>query len=222
MSISDDIKTARKASGKTQQDVADFLKVSIQAVSQWENGRTLPSSGNLMQLAKFLGLQIQEKVDIHSVLWDADATSGMTLAPLVKWHDYADWGLYNLDLFAVENDKGLFPEHLFGVHWKPKGEIYALKVHSNLMEPEFKINDVIIIDTGRAPERGDFVIVKTDKLPSVRLGVYEPMGVDAHRAPVFAIKRTHPESKEPIIINSEDPGTVIGVVREKRRFFRTD
>ncbi|MBA8820678.1 hypothetical protein BRY73_23940 [Ochrobactrum sp. P6BS-III] len=222
MSLSDDIKNARKSAGKTQQDVADYLRVSVQAVSQWENGRTLPSSGNLMQLSKFINLQIQDKVDLHSVLVNARDTSGMALAPLVKWNDHADWHLYNFDLFSEENTKGLIPEHLFGVHWKPKGEIYALKVIDYSMRPDIASGDIVIIDTGRAPERGDFVVIKMENFPVVRLGVYEPMGFNEHRAPIFSLKRLSADAGNPIIVDNNNPGFVVGVVRETRRFYRTD
>lgn len=222
MSLSDDIKNARKSAGKTQLEVAELLGVSVQAVSQWENGRTLPASGKLVQLAKFIGLHLQDKVDLQSVFFDTRDATRMALAPLVKWNDHTDWPQYDINVFADENTKGLFPEEVFDVHWKPKGHIYALKVTSHLMSPEFLANDIVIIDTGRSPERGDFVVVKADKYPSARLGIYEPLGIDDHRAPIFAVKRLHEDSGRPIIINSENPGFVLGVVREKRRFYRMD
>lgn len=222
MSLSDDIKKARKSAGKTQQDVADHLGVSVQAVSQWENGRTLPGSAKLVQLAQFIGLQLQDKIDLKSVLFDTRDATRMALAPLVKWTDHKDWSQYDFDIFADENTKGLYPEEVFGVHWKPKGDIYALKVGHHLIRPEFDSNDVIIIDTGRSPERGDFVVVKAEKSVSARLGIYEPMGFDEHRAPIFAIKNLVEGSGPLLIINSENPGFVLGVVREKRRFYRMD
>ena len=222
MSLSDDIKNARKTAGKTQQDVADFLGVSVQAVSQWENGRTLPSSGKLVQLAKFIGLHLQDKIDLQSVLFDTRDATRMALAPLVNWNDDKDWPQYDINIFADENTKGLFPDEVFGVHWKPKGDIYALKVGNHLMKPEFEANDVIIIDTGRSPERGDFVVVRAAKQITARLGIYEPMGFDDHRAPIFAIKRLNADSGASMIVNSENPGFVLGVVREKRRFYRMD
>ena len=37
---------ARKAKGLTQRDVADVIGISVQAVSQWENGASEPSRQN--------------------------------------------------------------------------------------------------------------------------------------------------------------------------------
>lgn len=48
----DQIKTARKLRRLTQGDVADFLGVSVQAVSQWEKGKTVPDYDNVIKLQK--------------------------------------------------------------------------------------------------------------------------------------------------------------------------
>lgn len=49
------IKQRRELLGLTQQDLAERLHVTVQAVSQWENGRTQPDSDRILQLSKILG-----------------------------------------------------------------------------------------------------------------------------------------------------------------------
>ncbi len=49
----------RKEAGLTQMDVADYLKVSFQAVSKWENG-TLPNVEMLVELANLLHVSVDE------------------------------------------------------------------------------------------------------------------------------------------------------------------
>lgn len=44
------IKKLRKEKGLTQQQLADKLNVTFQAVSKWENGETLPDTGLLLDL----------------------------------------------------------------------------------------------------------------------------------------------------------------------------
>ena len=45
------IRQRREDLGMTQQELADKLLVTVQAVSQWENGKTQPDSDRIPQLA---------------------------------------------------------------------------------------------------------------------------------------------------------------------------
>lgn len=56
MTISDIIKQAREDLGMTQEDLAERLEVSRQAVSKWELGASVPSPENLALLEKVLGV----------------------------------------------------------------------------------------------------------------------------------------------------------------------
>lgn len=56
MSISETIKTAREDLGLTQEDLAERLDVSRQAVSKWELGASAPSPENLRVLEEVLGV----------------------------------------------------------------------------------------------------------------------------------------------------------------------
>ena len=48
------IQHLRKAAGMTQKDLAGKLNVSVQAVSKWENGDSLPDTGILLELCDTL------------------------------------------------------------------------------------------------------------------------------------------------------------------------
>ena len=52
------IAKARKAAGLSQAQLAEELNVSFQAVSLWENDKTLPDTANLIQAAKVLGVSV--------------------------------------------------------------------------------------------------------------------------------------------------------------------
>lgn len=52
------IADARKAKGLTQQELADKLKVTFQAVSAWETGKFVPDTWNLIELAKQLDVSV--------------------------------------------------------------------------------------------------------------------------------------------------------------------
>lgn len=57
---------ARENAGKTQADVADFLNVTYQAVSNWERGKTKIDSISLLSCLLWF------KVDIYKFLEDCD------------------------------------------------------------------------------------------------------------------------------------------------------
>ena len=48
MNLSDKIVELRKKNGFSQEDLADELQVSRQAVSRWEQGTADPSSSNIL------------------------------------------------------------------------------------------------------------------------------------------------------------------------------
>jgi transcriptional regulator with XRE-family HTH domain len=52
MRLSDKIITLRKARGWSQEEFAEKLDVSRQAISRWENGTALPDVQNVLQISK--------------------------------------------------------------------------------------------------------------------------------------------------------------------------
>ena len=56
MKLSEKITAQRKAHGLSQEELADRLGVSRQAVSRWEQGSALPDANNLVQLSRTFGV----------------------------------------------------------------------------------------------------------------------------------------------------------------------
>ena len=56
MKLSDKIIKLRKSRGWSQEDFAEKLNVSRQAVSRWENGTALPDANNILQLSKLFAV----------------------------------------------------------------------------------------------------------------------------------------------------------------------
>lgn len=52
------IKKIRKEKNMTQQQLADKLNLSFQAVSKWETGETLPDTGILLELCNVLDISV--------------------------------------------------------------------------------------------------------------------------------------------------------------------
>lgn len=226
MSLGKIIRDSRKAKGITQGDVAEKLGVSVQAVSQWERDATVPGSMNLIELSKILEFDFDAPItprDMLSYLPDPDFSHFPTnrqpvVAPLVDWSkDPEKWGSFEEERLWSHDDA---PKDYLSIHWRPIGDVWALECVGFAMEPTFRRGDIVIIDTGRAPEKGDFVVAKIDKHFESFLAVYHPTGMDARRSPTFELRFLHESERKTVKINSENSGYVVGVVREHRRFYR--
>lgn len=62
MELNERLAKLRKEHGLSQNDLADQLKVSRQAVSRWEQGLAMPSSDNLIYLSKLYGITLDELI----------------------------------------------------------------------------------------------------------------------------------------------------------------
>jgi len=54
LSFLEKLQTLRKEKGLSQEQLADLLNVSCQAVSKWESGQTYPEIDKLIRLSDFL------------------------------------------------------------------------------------------------------------------------------------------------------------------------
>ena len=56
MKLSDKIVRLRKSNGWSQEDLAEKLNVSRQAISRWEGSTAQPDAANILQLSKLFGV----------------------------------------------------------------------------------------------------------------------------------------------------------------------
>ena len=56
MKLSDKIIGLRKSNGMSQEDLAEKLNVSRQAISRWESGTAMPDANNILQLSKLFSI----------------------------------------------------------------------------------------------------------------------------------------------------------------------
>ncbi len=60
MRIGKFISTCRKEKGLTQARLAEQLGITDRAVSKWENGRSIPDAGIMLELTEILGVSVNE------------------------------------------------------------------------------------------------------------------------------------------------------------------
>lgn len=94
--ISKNIKKLRTAANITQQDLADRLNVTRQAVSSWENGKNQPDIQMLELLAKEFGVSLEEiiygtqqqrnkkKLIKRAVVWGIVFVAGMIVFSILE------------------------------------------------------------------------------------------------------------------------------------------
>ena len=58
MRVSENLQILRKNKGISQEELAEILEVSRQAIGKWENGQSLPELDKLLQLSDFYGISL--------------------------------------------------------------------------------------------------------------------------------------------------------------------
>jgi AbrB family looped-hinge helix DNA binding protein len=76
--INANLKILRNRSKLTQEEVADRIGVSRQAVAKWENGSTVPDINNCLALAELF------KVSLDDLVNESDSQNGIGLQPKGK------------------------------------------------------------------------------------------------------------------------------------------
>lgn len=78
--IADRLQKFRKQNGYSQEELADMLNVSRQAVSKWECGESSPDTENLIALAKIYNVTIDQLINGNSATYNKEDTNGVTTA----------------------------------------------------------------------------------------------------------------------------------------------
>ena len=60
MAFSEKLYELRKRRGLSQEELAEALDVSRQAISKWESGRALPETGKLLTVSEYFGVSLDE------------------------------------------------------------------------------------------------------------------------------------------------------------------
>ena len=99
MSIGKRIAALRRETNLKQDDLAQMLEVSPQAVSKWENDQTCPDISLLPKLAKILGVSVDELLSVKQELQPV-----VTLVPEDQRKDIKDMTL-RIVVDSADGDK---------------------------------------------------------------------------------------------------------------------
>lgn len=191
MTFGSTLRNLRLDRGLTQEDVANALGITGGAVGLWENGRTRPRLDKLNQLARLLGVEASDLVDMRE---GVRGTSAMV--PLVAT---AHMGQEEL------------PEELGGEAEVPEGvasrhpNAYAVHGFGACMNKRYPEDALLLIDPDREPRNGDAVLADVGGMRLVRAWY--------RGSSVLLLSPDSTEPFEDVVVRPEDgPVRVLGVV----------
>jgi len=85
MKFGDNLKIIRKNNNMSQEQLAELVQVSRQAVSKWENGEAYPEMNNILLLCKIFNCQINELV--HADMSDLTSLDEEIVMNVVKFNE---------------------------------------------------------------------------------------------------------------------------------------
>ena len=93
------IAECRKTKQLTQVQLADKLGITDRAVSKWENGRSLPDSGIMIDLCKELDISVNELLKGEKIrMNDYNENAEKTLIDMIKQKEETDKKLLDLEI----------------------------------------------------------------------------------------------------------------------------
>jgi transcriptional regulator with XRE-family HTH domain len=213
MAIGSRIRKARQALGITQEMAAGRLGVSTQAVSQWERELTKPSADKIAAIARELGVTTDwltghEEAD----LLPPDHQRPITRAPFIG--DLPDEWISNKN-FRFSDYANLGIE----IYANVVGSAFCIEIDDNSMAPEFREGEIVVFDTGLAPQGGDLVLYVDHR--GWNFAQYRGEATLEDNTTILWFV---PLSTElfPYQIRPDQGGRIVGTAVEHRRFRRRD
>lgn len=206
------IKDARLGLGLTQAEVARALKLSRQAIQNWEMDKNLPKGRRAGAVAKLLKIapSLVDPLTYSSVNKVDDDLGGHTI-PVVHLKDLSDCGEASLEMpLAIFS---LSVGHIT-VHAALK-HCYAVEISDDSMAPDYKIGDTCIVDPTIEPLENDDVVAALSDAAAV-LRRIRMRGKDSAGRPVYDLLTPNPDHVT-VTVNAERPARLLGVVVEHRR-----
>ena len=201
------IRVLRRQKNIGQVEFARLMGVSQPTVSDWENGRKLPSSGKLVRLSEVLGASVTYILggaDLPDETASTQAAPERTVSASAPARE--DPRAYERVVYEKED---VTPDIV------PVGQKFMLRVFDNSMKPRMQENDYVVVLRQDTVASGDLalVMVGTNILTLKRLETERGGYLLSSNSPFF----------RPVFYSAEDiariPVRIIGKVVELRALF---
>lgn len=194
------LRTARKLKKLTQKDVAELVGIDRTTYNRYENGMTQPDNDKLLKLATVLDVSVDYLLGNKPQI-EHGATRLIPLLGTVP----AGTPIEAIE--DIEEYIDIYPRLV------KHGELFALRVQGDSMEPDLHHGDIVIIEKQEFVDNGDVAVVRVNgedvTLKRVKLTAKGLMLIPSNPA------------YDPVYFDSDQiatlPVTIIGKVIELRR-----
>lgn len=207
MGFKENLRAIRKGLGLTQQDVADRLDKTREAVTRWESGATKPTADTLAALADVLGVSTSDlmgdaaariSASLPSRDTRADAPAYVPMMVLGSVHA----GEFDEEAVSGDGDVVNVPSEV-KERWP---HARAVRARGTCMNKAIPDGHWFLVDPGTEPRNGDIAVVETEDHEAVVRRWYR--GGDT-----LMLVADSTEHHEDIVIHWEDGAVrVIGTV----------
>ncbi|HAT2098267.1 TPA: helix-turn-helix domain-containing protein [Legionella pneumophila] len=175
------IKHERTTKGLTRKALAELTEnLNISRINNYERGERTPGPEEITQLAKALEVSpaflmgLSDKRD-----GEFSRNSGVgTLIPLLDYKQACDPSLYIQKIKdESHSEKITFVPVSPNIANQIDENAFALQIKDNSMEPEFRINDILIFNPSTKLNPGDFVAVKIGNEDEIIIRKYKQLSV---------------------------------------------
>ena len=111
MIFSEKLQLIRKSKGMTQEDLAEKLAVSRQAVAKWESGQVYPDISNLIQISNLFNVTVDYLVRDQECMVSYENTEDNDLSKLIEFRLEANVNTYAA--YMNETDSTRMDSHDF-------------------------------------------------------------------------------------------------------------
>lgn len=210
--IGERIKRRRTELKLTQKELANAIKgVSNVAISQWESDTTKPNSENILDLSTVLQCDISWLLRGNGQSNVLPASIGGNKIPLISYVQAGKWS----GISYLKESCGDF-DYVF-TDLDVSENAFALSIIGDSMEPEFKEEDVIIIDPQVQPVAGEFVVAVNGDYEAT-FKKYRPLEIDEYGRTQFELIPLN--SDYPKMSSLKQQISIIGTMVEHRIYRR--
>ena len=146
----ENLRVARKHRNMTQLQVANHLGISRSAYSHYETGFRDPDTDNLIRLADLFGVSVEFLLGIE------DHQGSYPMANRIPLLGSVPAGIPIEAIEDIEEYIDIYPRLV------KHGELFALRVQGDSMEPDLRSGDIIIVEKQDFAESGDIVVIRVN------------------------------------------------------------